>query len=213
MSMERIPISLEVNGHAVTAEISPVTRLSSVLRDNFGLTGTKLGCDAGDCGACTVLVDGEAVCACLVPAAEAGGKHVRTVEGLSNGALSALQSSFLRHGAAQCGICTPGFLVAASALLEDNPSPDEQAVMDALGGVLCRCTGYRKIIKAVMDAGMPPCRRVLATTRPLSAPRPSASTGCRKCLAPTGSAPMNGPKTRSASPWSDRRTGMPSSLR
>ncbi|MFN4272274.1 MAG: molybdopterin-dependent oxidoreductase [Aliihoeflea sp.] len=153
MSIAQIPVSIEVNGRRLSTQASPVARLSTLLRDHFGLTGTKLGCDAGDCGACTVLVDDEAVCACLVPAAEADGKQVRTVEGLSNGTLSALQASFLRHGAAQCGICTPGFLVAASALLEENPAPDEQAVKDALGGVLCRCTGYRKIIAAVMDAG------------------------------------------------------------
>ena len=153
MSIAQIPVSIEVNGRRLSTQASPVARLSTLLRDHFGLTGTKLGCDAGDCGACTVLVDDEAVCACLVPAVEADGKQVRTVEGLSNGTLSALQASFLRHGAAQCGICTPGFLVAASALLEENPAPDEQAVKDALGGVLCRCTGYRKIIAAVMDAG------------------------------------------------------------
>lgn len=153
MSIAQIPVSIEVNGRRLSTQASPMARLSTLLRDHFGLTGTKLGCDAGDCGACTVIVDDEAVCACLVPAAEADGKQVRTVEGLSNGTLSALQASFLRHGAAQCGICTPGFLVAASALLEENPAPDEQAVKDALGGVLCRCTGYRKIIAAVMDAG------------------------------------------------------------
>ena len=153
MSMARIDLSLTVNGEPRHLSVPPVMRLSALLRDELHLTGTKIGCDAGDCGACTVLVDGEPVCACLVPAVEADGKQVRTVEGLSNGTLSALQASFLRHGAAQCGICTPGFLVAASALLEENPAPDEQAVKDALGGVLCRCTGYRKIIAAVMDAG------------------------------------------------------------
>ena len=129
-----------------------MTRLSSVLRDELGLTGTKVGCDAGDCGACTVLLDGEPVCACLVPAAQVAGRSVRTVEGLADGKLSALQAAFLDHGAAQCGICTPGLLVAATALLEHNPRPDETEVEDALGGVLCRCTGYRKIIAAVLDA-------------------------------------------------------------
>ena len=142
----------EVNGAPVSVSTHPVTRLSTVLRDELGLTGTKVGCDAGDCGACTVLVDGEAACACLVPAASVEGRSVRTVEGLANGSLSALQSSFLEHGAAQCGICTPGLLVTATALLEKNPRPSETEVKDALGGVLCRCTGYRKIIAAVMDA-------------------------------------------------------------
>ncbi|MGY6707940.1 MAG: molybdopterin-dependent oxidoreductase [Rhizobiaceae bacterium] len=155
MNTEPLSLSFELNGRPVTSVIAPAIRLSALLRDHLGATGTKVGCDAGDCGACTVLIDGEAVCACLVPAAEAEGTTIRTVEGLSNGVLSALQASFLRHGAAQCGICTPGFLVAASALLEEDPQPDEQAVKDALGGVLCRCTGYRKIIDAVMDAGAP----------------------------------------------------------
>lgn len=155
MNADRLSLSFQLNGNPVTTEIAPAIRLSALLRDQLGAIGTKVGCDAGDCGACTVLIDGEAACACLVPAAEADGTAIRTVEGMANGALSALQSSFLRHGAAQCGICTPGFLVAAAALLETNPTPDEQAVKDALGGVLCRCTGYRKIITAVMDAHTP----------------------------------------------------------
>ncbi len=147
-------IDFDVNGRAVSAIVHPVTRLSVVLRDHLGLTGTKVGCDAGDCGACTVLLDGEAVCACLVAAASVAGKAVRTVEGLGGDSLSALQSSFLAHGAAQCGICTPGLLVAATVLLEANPQPDEREIQDALGGVLCRCTGYRKIIAAVRNAWM-----------------------------------------------------------
>jgi len=145
-------ITFEVNGAPVSVSTHPVTRLSAVLRDELLMTGTKVGCDAGDCGACTVLLDGEAVCACLVPAASVEGRSVRTVEGLAGDRLSALQASFLDHGAAQCGICTPGLLVAATALLERNARPSEAEVMDALGGVLCRCTGYRKIITAVMEA-------------------------------------------------------------
>ncbi|TIT72296.1 MAG: (2Fe-2S)-binding protein, partial [Mesorhizobium sp.] len=127
----------------------PVRRLSQVLREELRLTGTKVGCDAGDCGACTVLVDGEPVCACLVPAASASGACVTTVEGLANGRLSALQASFLAHGAAQCGICTPGFLIAAKDLLAKNPSPTEEEIRFGLAGNLCRCTGYDKIVRAV----------------------------------------------------------------
>ena len=155
MSFTRVPIAFELNGAAVTVTASPVARLSAVLRDDLGRTGTKIGCDAGDCGACTVLVDGEPVCACLMPVAQVGNRRITTVEGLANGALSAVQDSFLRHGAAQCGICTPGFLVAATALLERNPTPCQTEVEDALGGVLCRCTGYRKIVEAVMNAHLP----------------------------------------------------------
>jgi len=145
-------IDFEVNGSPVSLAVPPLQRLSSVLRDELRLTGTKIGCDAGDCGACTVLVDGDPVCACIMPVASAAGTKVRTVEGLANGRLSALQASFLEQGAAQCGICTPGLLVAATALIERTPNPTEAEVQDALGGILCRCTGYRKIVRAVMEA-------------------------------------------------------------
>ena len=145
-------IRFTVNGKQVAVAAAPATRLSSVLRDELGLTGTKIGCDAGDCGACTVLLDGDQVCACLTPVAQAAGRRVTTVEGLAeDGALSHLQAAFHRHGAAQCGICSPGMLMAAQSLLGRNPSPSEADVMDALAGVLCRCTGYRKIIEAVLD--------------------------------------------------------------
>src|SRR5437660_8214100 len=149
------PISFLVNDRRVSVSTSPAQRLSKVLRERLGLTGTKVGCDAGDCGACTVLVDGEAVCSCLVAAGQIEGREITTVEGLAARPPvgDRLQKSFLRHGAAQCGACTPGMLVSAIALLERNPAPSEIDVMDALGGVLCRCTGYRKIITAVRDAG------------------------------------------------------------
>ena len=151
---EKQTIAFSVNGRGVAVSCSPAQRLSRVLREGLGLTGTKVGCDAGDCGACTVLVDGEQVCSCLVAAAQIEGCEVTTVEGLAERAAGhRLQDSFLEHGAAQCGACTPGMLVAATSLLEKNASPSEQDVMDAIGGVLCRCTGYRKIVAAIMDAG------------------------------------------------------------
>lgn len=148
------PLTFTVNGVQRTAEVAPQRRLSRVLRDDLGLTGTKVGCDAGDCGACTVLLDGEQACSCLIPAAQAAGREIVTVEGLAaeSGVHSALQCAFARHGAAQCGICTPGMLMAAHDLLRRDPAPDRRAVEDALGGVLCRCTGYLKIVEAVLDA-------------------------------------------------------------
>ena len=147
-------INFSVNDRLVNVVVPPIRRLSRVLREDLGLTGTKVGCDAGDCGACTVLLDGEPVCSCLVAAGQIDGCEITTVEGLAARApvYGQLQASFLRHGAAQCGICTPGMLVSAVALLERNQKPAEAEVMDALGGVLCRCTGYRKIVAAVMDA-------------------------------------------------------------
>ncbi|MQX36781.1 molybdopterin-dependent oxidoreductase [Roseospira navarrensis] len=152
-----VPVSFTVNGRAVSVPVEPMRRLTEVLREQLGLTGTKVGCDAGDCGACTVLLDGAPVCACMVPAGRLEGADVETVEGLAgpDGSSSALQESFLRHGAAQCGICTPGMLMTATALLRETPHPGAAEVIDALGGVLCRCTGYRKIITAVMRANDP----------------------------------------------------------
>ena len=143
----------QINGRAVEVDTAPATRLARVLRDHLGLTGTKVGCDAGDCGACTVLLDGEQICACLVPLGQVVNRSVTTVEGLSaNGRPSPLQQAFHEHGAAQCGICTPGMLMAASTLLGRPRPPSEPEVLDALGGVLCRCTGYRKIVRAVLAA-------------------------------------------------------------
>ena len=148
------PISLRVNGAGVVVSCPPARRLTRVLRDDLGLTGTKVGCDAGDCGACTVLVDGRQVCACLTPVGRMEGCEITTVEGLAvDGRLGELQRAFVDHGAAQCGICTPGMLMAASDLLSRVARPDEQQVCDALGGVLCRCTGYRKIVEAVLAVG------------------------------------------------------------
>ena len=149
-------LNLTVNGTSVALPVAPGRRLSEVLREDLGLRGTKVGCDAGDCGACTVLIDGAPVCACLTPVAQATGRAVTTVEGLD---MAALQRAFLRHGAAQCGICTPGMLIAAKALLTRVAAPTRTEVEEALGGVLCRCTGYSKIIDAILDVatvGAPP---------------------------------------------------------
>jgi aldehyde oxidoreductase len=144
-------VAFTLNGASCRLAVDPAARLSDVLREQLGLTGTKVGCEAGDCGACTVLIDGRQVCACLTSAAQVDGRAVVSVEGLAQGGRpSALQRAFHGHGAAQCGICTPGMLVAATDLLRRNPAPDEQAVLDALAGVLCRCTGYRKIVEAVL---------------------------------------------------------------
>ena len=145
-------IGFTLNGKTVRSHAAPTRRLTDVLREELGLTGTKVGCDAGDCGACTVLVDGRAACACLIPAARVEGRSVQTVEA-ETPTLTRLRAAFLRHGAAQCGICTPGMLMAAADLLSRTPDPTEAQVEQALGGVLCRCTGYRKIIAAVCDAG------------------------------------------------------------
>ncbi|MCY4065984.1 MAG: 2Fe-2S iron-sulfur cluster-binding protein, partial [Rhodospirillaceae bacterium] len=152
MNIAATATTLTVNGEETALRSPPAARLADALRNELGLTGTKVGCDAGDCGACTVLLDGEQVCSCMVAVAQAAGRDVKTVEGLArDGALSGLQAAFLRHGAAQCGICTPGMLMAARDLLDRNPLPSEQEAADALGGVLCRCTGYRKIVEAVLD--------------------------------------------------------------
>ena len=146
-------IAFTLNGLACKADTPPGARLSHLLREELGLRGTKSGCDAGDCGACTVLIDGAPACACLTPAAQVAGRSILTVEGLSrDGSPDRLQASFLRHGAAQCGICTPGMLMAAKALLDTTPRPTRQEAEDAIGGVLCRCTGYAKIVDAICDA-------------------------------------------------------------
>jgi CO/xanthine dehydrogenase Mo-binding subunit/aerobic-type carbon monoxide dehydrogenase small subunit (CoxS/CutS family) len=169
VNLHRPQLAFELNGRDVAFDAAPTRRLSEVLREEAGLTGTKVGCDAGDCGACTVLLDRTAVCACLTPAARAAGRRVTTVEGLGGPDVYRLQAAFLRHGAAQCGICTPGMLMAATALLARDPAPDEAAVREALGGVLCRCTGYSRIVAAVLDAGAAPA--------PMPAPAAGAAVG------------------------------------
>ncbi|MBD0271098.1 MAG: molybdopterin-dependent oxidoreductase [Acetobacteraceae bacterium] len=139
-----------VNGESRSVEAPPFASLADTLRERLGLTGTKVGCEAGDCGACTVLLDGEQVCACLVPTAQAAGRAVTTIEG-SSALVDRLREAFLAHGAAQCGICTPGMIMAATGALARDPQAGRAAIKDALGGVLCRCTGYTKIVEAVMD--------------------------------------------------------------
>jgi aerobic-type carbon monoxide dehydrogenase small subunit (CoxS/CutS family) len=146
-------LTMTLNGEEVTVEVKPSTLLVEVLRDQLELTGTKVACGEGECGACTVLLDGKPVNSCLVPALKAQGREVLTVEGLAPlGELHPLQKTFVEHGAVQCGYCTPGMLMSAKALLDHNPSPTEDEVRLAISGNLCRCTGYAKIVEAILDA-------------------------------------------------------------
>lgn len=145
--------SFTVNGTTVDARGHEGRPLIEFLRDVLGLTGTKLGCGNGECGACTVLVDGAAVCSCIVTAGAAGDSAVTTVEGLADdGRLTALQESFMRNGALQCGFCTPGMLMSATALLRSNPNPTREAIVDFMNGNVCRCTGYAQIVEAIEEA-------------------------------------------------------------
>ena len=146
-------VSTTINGDSVQFACPSEESLMTALRDRVGLTGVKEGCGTGDCGSCSVTLDGQLVCSCLVLGVEAEGREVETVEGLAQqGQLHPLQEQFIEHAALQCGICTPGFLVAAKALLERNPNPDETEIRYALAGNLCRCTGYDKIVRAVQAA-------------------------------------------------------------
>ncbi len=151
--MSKLFITASVNGDTQEFLCDPAATLLDVLRDELGLTGSKEGCGSGDCGACTVVLDGQMVCSCLVLAAEAEGRSIATIEGVAEGSqLHPVQRKFLEHGALQCGFCTPGFIVAAKALLDHNPNPSESETRYWLAGNLCRCTGYDKIVRAVMDA-------------------------------------------------------------
>ncbi len=152
--MSSIELSFKLNGKTVDVAVGPGTLLVDLLREDFGLTGTKVGCREGECGACTVLVDGEAYNSCLMPALKVQGREVTTIEGLqkADGSLDPIQEAFMDAGAAQCGFCTPGMIMSAKALLDSNPNPEENEIRKALSGVLCRCTGYRKIVQAVKNA-------------------------------------------------------------
>ncbi len=146
-------ISLKLNGETRTAEVGADTRLIDMLRNGFRLTGVKEGCGAGECGACTVLLDGEAVCSCVVPAVQADGHSVTTIEGLEeNGELDVIQQAFIDCDAVQCGFCTPGMIMSAKALLLKNPRPSRDEIKRALAGNVCRCTGYVQIVDAVSTA-------------------------------------------------------------
>jgi len=151
--MAKLHITTTINGEPVEFLCDPTQSMLDVLRDELRLTGTKEGCGSGDCGACSITVDGRLVCSCLMLAAEAEGRSIGTIEGMAQGdRLHPLQRKFLEHAALQCGICTPGILVAAKALLDSNPDPTETEVRYWLAGNLCRCTGYDKIVRAVLDA-------------------------------------------------------------
>jgi carbon-monoxide dehydrogenase small subunit len=146
-------IQLVVNGETVEAAVEPNQTLLQLLREDLGLTGTKHGCGLGDCGACTVILDGKPVNSCLVLAVQAQGREVLTIEGLAeNGKLHPIQQAFVDKGAIQCGFCSPGMILAAKALLEENPKPTELEIRTALSGNLCRCTGYQKIVEAIQES-------------------------------------------------------------
>ena len=151
--MSRIHVTTTVNGDTLEYLADPRESLLDCLRDHLGLTGSKEGCGTGDCGACSVTLDGTLVCSCLVLGVEAEGKSIETIEGMANGSdLHPLQRKFVEHAALQCGFCTPGMVMAAKALLTQNPDPTESEIRFWLAGNLCRCTGYDKIIRAVQDA-------------------------------------------------------------
>lgn len=153
--MSTTKLSFKLNGQLIEVAVASNTLLIDLLRDDLGLTGTKAGCREGECGACTVLLDGEPVNSCILPAIKVAGRSVTTIEGVAKeeGELDEIQQAFMIEGAAQCGFCTPGMIMNAKALLDKNPHPDEAEIRQSLSGVLCRCTGYRKIVQAVVTAG------------------------------------------------------------
>ncbi len=152
--MKKVNLVFQLNGREVAVKVPPETLLVDLLREVLGLKGTKIGCREGECGACTVLLDGDPVNSCILPALKVGGRSVVTIEGLSaeDGSLNPLQQAFIDQGAVQCGFCTPGMILNAKALLDQSPRPDEAKIRKAISGVLCRCTGYHKIVKAIQTA-------------------------------------------------------------
>jgi carbon-monoxide dehydrogenase small subunit len=153
--VSKVSITVEVNGEDMSAEVESGLSLLGFLRDHLGLLGTREGCGKGDCGTCTVLVDGRPALACIMFAFQAGGKRVTTIEGLSDGEkLDVVQECFVRRGAIQCGFCTPAMILTAKALLDEKPRPTRDEIREAISGVLCRCTGYKKIVDAVEEASM-----------------------------------------------------------
>jgi aerobic-type carbon monoxide dehydrogenase small subunit (CoxS/CutS family) len=150
---EKVPVTLTINGRNHAIQVEPRKTLVDAIREDCGLTGTHIGCEHGVCGACTIILDGEAVRSCLMFAVQANGKAVRTVEGLANGkSLHPLQRAFMAHHGLQCGFCTPGFLMLAASLLERRPDIDDEELLDVLSSNLCRCTGYHNIVRAVRAA-------------------------------------------------------------
>lgn len=153
----KIKLDCKINGIDVSIQTYPMARLLDVLREELKLTGTKEGCGEGECGACTVLIDGEIINSCLVPVIQCEGVNIKTIEGIADGEnLSSVQECFIKHGGAQCGICTPGMVIAAVSLLEKNPNPTIEEIRNGLAGNLCRCTGYMKIFESVVQAVQSP---------------------------------------------------------
>lgn len=180
----KVIVETTINGDPVELLCEPRQSLLEVLRDVLELTGSKEGCLTGDCGACTVVMDGRPVCSCLMLGVEAAGKNITTIEGLATGAaLHVLQQKFLEHASLQCGICTPGFLMSSKALLDRNPNPTEADIRYALAGNLCRCTGYDKIVRAVTDAAATMAGRSLHSAHGGTVPAETASGMASEMLA------------------------------
>jgi aerobic-type carbon monoxide dehydrogenase small subunit (CoxS/CutS family) len=152
--MRTVSVNLTVNGRHLSREVDPAQSLLRFLRDELGLTGTREGCGHGDCGSCTVLVDGKPVLSCIMYAFQADGASIITIEGLSDGELDTIQECFVEKGAIQCGFCTPALILVGKALLEGNPRPTRDEIREAISGVLCRCTGYKKVIDAIQEASI-----------------------------------------------------------
>lgn len=152
--MEAMRIELSVNGRRVSCEVDPAQSLLRFLREEVGLTGTREGCGHGDCGSCTVLLDGKPVLSCIMYAFQADGRSIITIEGLADGELDVIQECFIEKGAIQCGFCTPAMILVGKALLDRSPRPSRDEIREAISGVLCRCTGYKKIVDAIQEASI-----------------------------------------------------------